>query len=112
ATYTESCWLEHKYGEDDYLYDFYANARSYFDEADGRYRRPLVTREYNSSWDMYDMHLYPGGACRLHTLRRELGDEVFWAGVRDYVATYSGRTVETEDFRRTMEAVSGRSLVR
>ena len=53
-------------------------AHAYFDEADGSYKRPLVTREYNSSWDLYDYHLYPGGAARIHTLRRTLGDEAFW----------------------------------
>jgi aminopeptidase N len=59
---------------------------------------------------LYDGHLYPGGACRLHTLRCELGDGTFWSGVRDYLATYSGKVVETDDFRRKLEDHSGRSL--
>jgi hypothetical protein len=28
---------------------------------------------------------YPGGSCRLHMLRKLLGDEVFWKAVRTYV---------------------------
>ena len=93
-------------------YVYYDNAFAYFDEADNRYKRPIVTRHFRSSWDMYDRHLYPGGACRLHTLRCELGDEVFWAAVSDYLARYEGKVVETDDFRHVMEAHSGRSLAR
>ena len=112
ATYMEQCWLEHRYGEDEAQYDFYRNAHAYFAEADESYKRPIVTRTFDSSWDMYDRHLYPGGACRLHMLRHEVGDEIFWAAVSDYIDTYSGSVVETEDFRRIMEMHSGRALAR
>lgn len=110
ATYIEQCWLEDDSEQDarDYLY--FTDSRTYFAEADEEYKRPIVTRHFKSSWQMYDSHLYPGGACRLHTLRKELGDDVFWAAVRDYVARYTGDVVETDDFRRVMEAHSGRSL--
>lgn len=110
ATYIETCWLEDTRGEDEKLYDLYRNAHAYFEESDSNYKRPIVTRKFESSWDMYDRHLYPGGACRLHTLRNELGDEVFWRALRDYVDTYMGEVVETDDFRRIMEKHSGRSL--
>ncbi len=71
-----------------------------------------MTRHFRSSWDMYDRHLYPGGACRLHTLRCELGDAVFWDAVRAYLQRYNGKVVETDDFRLIMEELSGRSLGR
>lgn len=111
ATYTESCWLEHKYGEDELLYDFYRNRDAYFWEADNAYKRPIVTNKYESSWQLFDRHLYPGGAARLHMLRRMLGDEVFWSGVQSYVKENLGKNVETPDFRRALEHASGRSLV-
>lgn len=111
ATYMETCWLEDSKGADEQRYDLYANAQAYFGEADDAYKRPIVTRTFNTSWDMYDRHLYPGGACRLHTLRNELGDETFWAGVNLYLTRFAGKVVETEDFRGVMEEVSGRSLV-
>ncbi len=110
ATYMETVWLEDVHGADAFQWWMRLKSRSYRGEADGRYVRPIQTREFDSSWDMYDMHLYPGGACRLHMLRKELGDDAFWTGVRAYVATYSGQVVETADFRRTLEEVSGRSL--
>jgi aminopeptidase N len=110
ATYIEQCWFEENRSKDEQHYQYYSDAQSYFHEADERYKRPIVTREFHTSWEMYDRHLYPGGACRLHTLRNELGDEVFWEAVHDYLSTYGGQVVETDDFRRKMELHSGRSL--
>lgn len=111
ATYIETCWLEDTVGVEERDYDFWRNQHAYFDEADHRYKRPLVTNKFETSWHMYDRHLYPGGAARIHMLRCWLGDDIFWAGVRLYVARHMGKTVETPDFRRAMEEVSGRSLV-
>lgn len=112
ATYMESCWLEHRHGDDELLYDFWRNRNAYFTEADGSYKRPIVTNKYDTSWHLYDRHLYPGGGARLHMLRKKLGDDVFWEGVRAYVARFMGQNVETDDFRKTLEDVSGRQLVR
>ena len=68
ATYLEHCWEEDEVGEDEVQYMYYTDAESYFREADEEYHRPIVTRRFKSSWQLYDNHLYPGGACRLHTL--------------------------------------------
>lgn len=111
ATYIESCWLEDSKGEDEMLYDIYRNQHAYFDEADNDYKRPLVTNVFDSSWSMYDRHLYPGGAVRIHMLRRLMGEGNFWQGVRTYVSENMGKVVETPDFRRAMERACGRSLV-
>lgn len=110
ATYMESCWYEHDAGADEFAYDLYTSAANYFDECAKRYVRPIVTRKFDSSWDMYDYHLYPGGAWRLHMLRRLLGDAVFWGAVRTYLQRHAGGEVETDDFRRALEEASGRSL--
>ena len=110
ATYMEQCWFEDSLGEDEGQYEFYRNAVAYLTEASERYQRPIVTRQFRSSRDMYDRHLYPGGACRLHMLRRVLGDDVFWNAVSDYLKRYAGKVVETDDFRRVLEEGSGRSL--
>ena len=81
ATYIEQVWREDEFSAEEGQYVYYDNARAYMIEADSRYKRAIVNRHFRSSWDMYDRHLYPGGACRLHMLRRELGDEVFWTAV-------------------------------
>ncbi|MFN3982594.1 MAG: M1 family aminopeptidase [Caldilinea sp.] len=112
ATYIEQVYREETGSQEEAQYVYYEHATAYFQEADEEYRRPIVQRSFDSSWDMYDRHLYPGGACRLHTLRALLGDDIFWPAVRDYLATYRHRVVETEDFRQTLEKHSGKSLGR
>jgi aminopeptidase N len=112
AQYLECCWLEDNLGQDDMDYELWSAQKSYFEESAERYLRPIVTRHYGSSWQMFDRHLYPGGAWRLHMLRRMLGDDVFWPAVTEYVERFAGQTVRTEDFQRVLEARSGRSLGR
>src|SRR5262249_55240660 len=48
----------------------------------------------------------------LHMLRRRLGDKVFWKCVRRYGTEHRLQSVETGDFRKTLEKVTGRSLER
>ena len=109
ATYMEAAWIEDHIGIDDYLYQLLDDLETYLHETE-TYIRPIVTRDYNSSWSMFDMHLYPGGSTRLHLLRRKLGDTVFWEGVQDYVSQFQKLTVETDDFRKCLEHVSGANL--
>ena len=112
AVYMEVLWLEDSKGQEEALYDVLVCIGNYLDEADSAYQRPIVTREFNQSWQMYDRHLYPGGASRLHMLRHEIGDAAFFEGVRAYVKRHAGGLVETDDFRHALEEASGRSLGR
>jgi len=112
ATYMEGVWLEETLGRDERDYFLWRAAREYREEADERYVRPIVTRTYSASWDLFDRHLYPGGAWRIHMLRALLGDGPFWAAVRDYLESFAGKVVETDDFRRKLERASGLNLTR
>lgn len=110
ATYFESVWLEDHVGKNAKDWQMYQEKLEYLSEADGNYTRPIVTRRYDSSWSMFDRHLYPGGAIRLNMLRKKLGDDKFWAGVHDYLKQNMGATTETVDFVRAMEQASGKNL--
>lgn len=110
ATYVERHWQAFTDGQAAADYVTYLHAQDYFEECDSLYRRPIVTRRFRSSWDLYDAHLYEGGACRLHMLSHLLGHDTFWAAVRAYLARYQGQVVETDDFRRILEEFSGLAL--
>jgi hypothetical protein len=56
--------------------------------------------------------VYDKGAMVLHMLRRFIGDEAFFGGIRRFYADWRFRKAGSEDFRRAMEAESGRSLER
>jgi aminopeptidase N len=111
ATYMESCWLESERGHDEFVYEMFLNAKSYMTECES-YMRPLVERRYNHSWALYDSHTYPGGAWRIHMLRRLLGEEAFWSGVKEYLMTYAKSVAETDDFRKMLEKHSGLNLTK
>ena len=110
ATYMEGVFIEDTQGTDAFHMHLHEDAISYQGEVESRYARPIMTRLFESGWDMFDHHLYPGGAWRLHMLRCQLGDETFWSGVRSYVALYDEKVADTADFRKEMEKASGTNL--
>jgi len=110
ATFFEHLDVERKDGRDAYLYNLKQHADAYFGEDDARYRRPVVCATWGAPIDLFDRHLYEKGGWVLHMLRSELGDPVFWAGVKEYLTRHRGRSVETRDLQRAMEDASGRSL--
>jgi aminopeptidase N len=112
ATFMEHIDREEHLGRDEYDYGIKNDLDAYLGEARGRYRRPVVCQDYESPIDIFDRHLYEKGACVLHMLRRELGDDIFWKGVGTYLTRHARGVVETRDLTRALEDVSGKSLDR
>jgi aminopeptidase N len=46
----------------------------------------------------------------LDTLRSQLGDDMFWQGVRRYTRANAGRSVTATDLEKAFEAASGSDL--
>lgn len=109
ATMISAEWYHYKYGVDEFQHRLDTWARWYIEET-SNYMRPIVNRKYENSWQMFDMHLYPGGAFRLHMLRVKLGDAVFWGGVSAYLHKHQWQTVEADDLRHALEEFSGEEL--
>jgi aminopeptidase N len=110
ATFFEHVWKQHTEGEDAYLYNLEEDLEIYLSEVRGRYRRPVVERTYADPIDLFDRHLYQKGGLILHALRRELGEEAFWRGLKAYLARHRGGSVETRDLLLALEDETGRSL--
>ena len=56
--------------------------------------------------------VYNKGAMVLHMLRRLLGDDAFFRGLRNFYAAWRYKKAGTDDLRASMEAASGQSLER
>ena len=56
--------------------------------------------------------VYNKGAMVLHMLRRLIGDDAFFGGIRDFYRQWKFRKAGTDDFRAAMEDASGRNLGR
>lgn len=112
ATFFEHIERESRLGRDEYDWGVLSDLETYLAECSGRYTRPIVSREYHAPIDLFDRHLYQKGGLVLHMLRRELGDDLFWKGVHEYLVEHREGLVETTDLRRAFEKISGRSLDR
>jgi aminopeptidase N len=109
ASYFDPLFTEHDRGEDAFRLEMDNVLRTYV-FSDRGYRRPIVETRYETSDAMFDSVTYSKGACVLHTLRGLLGDEAWWKGIRRYVSANQLQVVETDDFRKAMEAASGKDL--
>jgi aminopeptidase N len=104
-------FLEDHVSLDDKAHHLALSAARYISET-ARYVRPIVTRRYDQSWGMFDGHLYPGGAWRLHMLRNKLGNDVFWRAITRYISDNMWGLVEPSDLRHALERESGVSLAK
>lgn len=110
ATYFDALFTESCYGTDEFRYQLFVNAETYFDEDTRRYRRPIVQNVYHEPIDIFDRHLYEKGSLVLHMLRYLLGDDLWWKAVRAYVERHRGGVVTTPDLQRAIEEATGRNL--
>ncbi len=111
ATFFEHAEREERLGRDAYDWGILSDLSRYLSEAQGDYARPVVCREYPHPILLFDRHLYEKGGLVLHMLRRELGEEAFFAGIRRYLSAHRFGIVETRDLQHALEA-EGRSLGR
>lgn len=71
---------------------------------------PIVDNTIKDPMKVLSTNTYQKGSWVLNMLRRKLGDEVFWKGIRTYYETYKNANAMTVDFRLIMENVSGVDL--
>jgi len=106
ATYMEALYKRDKLGPDEFDLAVQMDAETYFRE-DGLYRRPIVTQRYEFPIDLFDAHLYPGGAVRLRHLHALLGEAQFKEVLRQFIGQHRLGLAETVDLARVVESVAG-----
>jgi aminopeptidase N len=75
-----------------------------------RSSRPVVDTTVTDLMRLLNANSYQKGAWVLHMLRIELGDELFWKGMRSFYEEYRNKNVLTNDFQMVMERVSHMDL--
>lgn len=109
ATYGEYLWFEHKYGRAEADRHLEQDLDIYLQTAVSG-QHDLVRFGYDSREDMFDAHSYQKGGRVLHMLRKYLGDEAFFAGLKHYLHENEFSDVEIHELRLAMEEVSGEDL--
>ncbi len=110
ATYFTQLYNEHTHGRGVRE----RGMRSARDTVIGFHRRnpdqALIAEQLTDPSDMLNSNAYQKGAWVLHMLRRQVGDDAFWRGIRDYYREYRHGNALTEDLQRVMEEASGQQL--
>lgn len=109
ATYFTILYFENKYGKDTAAQMRKKDRQEViaFSKTDNA---PVVNDEVTNYMDLLSPNSYQKGGWVLHMLRHELGDSVFWKGIREYYSTYTGRNADTGDLQKIFEKVSGKKL--
>lgn len=108
ATYGEYLWLKHKYGNDKANALMYQNQQAYFKSK--KDTEDLVRFYYKNREDMFDVVSYQKGGAILYMLNDYLGDDAFFAGLKEYLNDHKFGTAEADDLRLALEKVSGKDL--
>jgi len=110
ATYLENLYVRHDKGNDEFLYELYSDLKSYLDEYQRRYSRPVVVRLYKHPDELFDRHAYPKGGLVLHTISNVVGEERFRKGLSLFLKKHQFSTADTEDLRKALEHEAGTPL--
>jgi len=106
ATFSELMWAEHTGGESAFQQQLLEKKSSYFNEIEQKRVVP-IRHYYNDPDDLFDAHSYARGGVVLNMLRRQMGDEAFYAGLKHYLTTHAYKTAEIDDLRQSFEEVTG-----
>lgn len=108
ASYAAALWAEHVGGDS----ALSATMRSARDAVMSStvVERPILDSAITDLMTLLNANNYQKGSWVLHTLRRLVGDEVFFRGIRRYVRTYEHGSALSNDFARIMGEAAGRDL--
>src|SRR5450432_728238 len=110
ATYMTHLYLENKYGPDT-LQQRMREDRTRVIAFSKQRHTPVVDASVTSNFKiLLNANSYQKGGWILHMLRRKLGDNLFWKGIKNYYAQYAGKNATTDDFRKAMETATGKDL--
>lgn len=109
ANYSQYLWDEYKYGLDEADYQaesektgyMYASQQGFVD---------MIRFNYGDKEEMFDGNSYNKGGRILHMLRKHLGDDAFFGGLKLYLERRKFNTAEIHDLRMAFEEVSGQDL--
>lgn len=109
ANYSEYLWYEYKYGKSEADDRWKDELSQYLSEAQSK-QEPLIRYQYLDKEDMFDSHSYSKGGLVLHSLRKVVGDEAFFASLQLYLKKNQFQTSEIHKLRMAFEEVTGEDL--
>src|SRR5271166_3560139 len=101
ATFMETIWAESYFGKDAADYDRWEGAQQWF-AMRSLYDKPIVRHDFEET-EEFDGNAYGKGGWALYMVRRQLGEEAFYAGLKHYLEVNRGKNVVTPDLSKAIE---------
>lgn len=108
ANYSEYLWDEFRHGKDFADEHNYDDMQGYL--GSGSENKNLVRFHYNDKEDMFDAVSYNKGGRILHMLRNYVGDDAFFASLKNYLTTNKFKAGEAQQLRLAFEETTGKDL--
>jgi aminopeptidase N len=109
ATYFANLYMENSYGRDRLVEEQKKDRKEVIDYF-LKNPKPVVDTTISDINKVLSTNTYQKGGWVLHMLRHELGDPIFWKGIRQYYSIFRDSNALTVDFQKIMEEVSGKNL--
>lgn len=110
TTFMVAAYEEHRRGSAAYARELASIDGRYRVAADQGFDPKLAFRGEYPTLQLRRAITYSKAALFLDRLRREVGDEAFWRGLKTYTQRRAGQSVESRDFQQDFEAGTGRQL--
>jgi aminopeptidase N len=110
ATYFTQLYNEFTYGRDRMAAGMRGNRQTVIDFYARAPELAVVAPSISDLNELLNRNSYQKGGWVLHMLRRQIGDEAFWAGIRAYYREHRDGNALTADLQRVMEEASGEDL--
>src|SRR6185437_9199282 len=109
ATYFAALFVQRYEGEEAFR-RYMSNAATTVFEYEKQKRVPIFDRDTENLMELLNANNYQKGAWVLHMLRSNLGDDVFFRGIRAYYESHKNSVASTDDLRAALEQTSGQDL--
>ncbi len=109
ATYFTNLWFEEMHGAASFVQRLTSERKRCLDY-ERRSLTPVIDTTVIDYLKLLNTNSYQKGSWVLHMLRRQVGDELFFKGIRRFYEEYKYGNALTEDFQKVMDEVSGQDL--
>jgi aminopeptidase N len=110
TTFMTAAWKQQRWGDEDYQREIDLATQRWQRARDAGWDRPLAFAGAYPDLRTRRAIQYSKGMLFFCELRRVLGEDAFWRGIRLYTQAHAGGVVESVDMQHAMEAASGRDL--
>jgi aminopeptidase N len=109
ADYSQTLWMEYKYGKDAGDEENYQGLTSYLSNPNEA-KKDLVRFRYHDKEDVFDLVSYQKGGRIQHMLRNLVGDDAYFKSLGNYLTANKFKNGEAHQLRLAFEEVTGKDL--